>query len=39
MPLAADAGEHRREITTQELAALLSGFDLQQAARRERYQR
>jgi hypothetical protein len=39
MPLAADAGERRREITTEELAALLSGIDLQQAARRKRYQR
>jgi hypothetical protein len=39
MPLAADAVERRREITTQELAALLSGIDLQQAARRKRYQR
>ena len=36
MPLAADAVERRREITTQELAALLSGIDLQQAARRKR---
>jgi IS66 Orf2 like protein len=39
MPLTAEAGERRREITTQELAALLSGIDLQQAARRKRYQR
>ena len=39
MPLAADAVERRRVITTQELAALLSGIDLQQAARRKRYQR
>ncbi|MGO9228813.1 MAG: IS66 family insertion sequence element accessory protein TnpB [Bryobacteraceae bacterium] len=36
---AIDAAERRREITTQELAALLSGIDLQQAARRKRYQR
>jgi hypothetical protein len=39
MPSAADATEHRREITTQELAALLSGIDLQQTSRRKRYQR
>ena len=39
MPLASDATERRREVTTQELAALLSGIDLQQAARRKRYQR
>jgi len=39
MPLTAEAGERRREITTQELAALLSGIDLQQAAHRKRYQR
>jgi hypothetical protein len=39
MPSAADAAERRREITTQELAALLSGIDLQQASRRKRYQR
>ena len=32
-------GERRREITAQELAALLSGIDLTQAARRKRYQR
>ena len=31
--------ERRREITTQELAALLSGIDLQQASRRKRYRR
>ena len=31
--------ERRREITAQELAALLSGIDLQQATRRKRYQR
>ena len=35
-----DSGEERgREITAQELAALLSGIDLQQATRRKRYQR
>ena len=39
MPLADDAGEHRREITAQELGALLSGIDLSQARRRKRYQR
>jgi len=37
MPSAADATERRREITTQELAALLSGIDLQQTSRRKRY--
>ncbi len=39
MPLAENAGEHRREITAQELGALLSGIDLSQARRRKRYQR
>jgi transposase len=39
MPLAVGATERRREITTQALAALLSGIDLQRAARRKRYQR
>ena len=39
MPSAADAMDRRREITTQELAALLSGIDLQQASRRKRYRR
>jgi hypothetical protein len=39
MPLAVDTTERRREITTQELAALLSGIDLQQASRRKRYRR
>ena len=39
MPSATDATECRQEITTQELAALLSGIDLQQASRRKRYQR
>lgn len=38
MPAAA-ATENRREITTQELSALLSGIDLQQASRRKRYGR
>lgn len=32
-------GETRREITSAELAALLSGIDLSQAKRRKRYQR
>jgi len=31
--------EHRREITAQEMGALLSGIDLSQAKRRKRYQR
>lgn len=34
-----EAGEMRREITAQELAALLSGIDLNQAKRRKRYNR
>jgi transposase len=38
MPLAESAEEHRREITAQELGALLSGIDLSQAGRRKRYQ-
>jgi transposase len=32
-----ESGEVRREITAQELAALLSGIDLSQAKRRKRY--
>ena len=39
MPLGDGAAERRREITVQELGALLSGIDLQQAARRKRYRR
>jgi IS66 Orf2 like protein len=39
VPLAESAQERRREITAQELGALLSGIDLQHAARRKRYQR
>jgi len=39
MPFGDDNEEHRREITAQELGALLSGIDLQQATRRKRYQR
>jgi hypothetical protein len=39
MPVAESPGQRRREITAQELGALLSGIDLKQAARRKRYQR
>jgi hypothetical protein len=41
MPFSEDAGdeEPRREITAQELGALLSGIDLSAAKRRKRYQR
>lgn len=39
MPLADSAEERRREITAQELGALLSGIDLSQAKRRKRYRR
>jgi hypothetical protein len=38
VPLAESPEERRREITKQELAALLSGIDLRQARRRKRYQ-
>jgi transposase len=34
-----ESGEVRREITAQELGALLSGIDLSQAKRRKRYRR
>jgi transposase len=34
-----EAAERRREITAQELGALLSGIDLTQASRRKRYSR
>ena len=34
-----EEGERRREITAQELGALLSGIDLAQAQRRKRYRR
>lgn len=34
-----ESGEVRREITAQELAALLSGIDLNQSKRRKRYSR
>jgi len=39
VPFEDGAGAHRREITVQELGALLSGIDLQQATRRKRYRR
>ncbi len=39
VPFGAPAGERRREITAQELGALLSGIDLGQATRRRRYRR
>ncbi|HXY77206.1 MAG TPA: IS66 family insertion sequence element accessory protein TnpB [Candidatus Acidoferrales bacterium] len=39
VPFAEGASERRREITAQELGALLSGIDLQQAVRRPRYRR
>lgn len=39
VPLAEGAGQRRREITAQELGAILSGIDLQQARRRKRYRR
>lgn len=39
VPFGAESQERRREITAQELGALLSGIDLQQARRRKRYQR
>jgi transposase len=39
LPLGASERERRREITTQELGALLSGIDLTQATRRKRYHR
>ena len=34
-----ESGERQREITAQELGALLSGIDLSQAKRRKRYRR
>ena len=39
MPLSGSAEEQRRELTAQELGALLSGIDLSQAKQRNRYQR
>jgi transposase len=39
IPVGESADERRREITAQELGAILSGIDLQQAVRRKRYQR
>jgi transposase len=39
VPFAESGKEHRREITAQELGALLSGIDLEQAPRRKRYRR
>jgi transposase len=39
MPFNEDADQRRREITAQELTALLSGIDLGAAQRRKRYQR
>ena len=39
VPLAGEASEKRREITAQELGALLSGIDLERAEKRKRYQR
>jgi transposase len=39
VPRADGVEERRREITAQELGALLSGIDLQEAARRKRYRR
>ena len=39
VPIGDSAEERRREITTQELGALLSGIDLKQATQRKRYRR
>ena len=39
LPVGESAEEVRREITTQELGALLSGIDLASAVRRKRYRR
>lgn len=39
MPFGEEASEPRREITAQELGALLSGIDLSIAKRRKRYRR
>lgn len=39
VPFAEEEGEKRREVTAQELGALLSGIDLDRAGRRKRYQK
>lgn len=39
VPFAGEAEAIRREITVQELGALLSGIDLDRAGRRKRYQK
>jgi hypothetical protein len=39
VPFGDGAAERRREITVQELGALLSGIDIESAARRKRYRR
>jgi transposase len=39
VPFGDGAAERRKEITVEELGALLSGIDLTQATRRRRYQR
>jgi len=39
VPYGESVQERRREITAQELGALLSGIDLKQATRRKRYRR
>jgi transposase len=39
MPFTDGEGEQRQEITAQELGAILSGIDLSQATRRQRYRR
>jgi transposase len=39
MPFEDAPGERQREVTVQELGALLSGIDLQHAPRRKRYRR
>ncbi len=39
LPVGEPGNERRREITTQELGALLSGIDLTRAERRQRYTR
>jgi hypothetical protein len=39
MPFGDGAAERRREISAQELGALLSGIDLSVASRRKRYRR